>query len=89
MARQAASVTTKPLWRPSISQLETIAQLSIARAPMELIARAVGKSPRAFRACRQARLKTAAAVEASKPVPSGGGGTEAGKIRRGPLGHSF
>jgi hypothetical protein len=61
-------MTTKPLWHPTILQLETIAELSHAKAPLETIARAVGLSPRAFRAW-QARLKTAAAVEASKPAP--------------------
>jgi hypothetical protein len=48
--------------------MEIIAQLSIARAPVETIARAVGLSPRAFRAW-QARLKTAAATEAAKAAP--------------------
>jgi hypothetical protein len=43
-------VTTKPLWRPTIEQLEIIAQMSIARSPVEAIARAVGLSPRAFKA---------------------------------------
>jgi hypothetical protein len=58
----------KELWRPTISQLETIAELSVAKAPLEKIARAVKLSPRAFRAW-QAKLKTAAAAEAAKPTP--------------------
>jgi hypothetical protein len=57
----------KELWRPTISQLETIAELSVAKAPLEKIARAVKLSPRAFRAW-QARLQTAADGEAAKPV---------------------
>jgi hypothetical protein len=60
-------VTTKPLWRPTIAQLCTIAELSHARVPVEAIAKAVKLTPRAFRAW-QDRLKTAAAVEASKPI---------------------
>jgi hypothetical protein len=68
VARQGASVTIKPLWRPTIGQMEIIAQLSIARAPVETIARDVGLSPRAFRAWRQ-RCMNAAASEAAKPAP--------------------
>jgi hypothetical protein len=67
MARQGASVTTKPLWRPSVEQLCTIAELSHAKAPIEAIAKAVKLSPRAFKTW-QARLKTAAAAEAAKPA---------------------
>jgi hypothetical protein len=55
-------------WKPTITQLCTIAELSHARAPVEAIAKAVRLSPRAFRAW-QARLKTAAAAEAAKPAP--------------------
>jgi hypothetical protein len=60
MARQGASVTTKPLWC-------TIAELSHAKAPIEAIAEAVKLSPRAFLAW-QARLANAVASEAAKPV---------------------
>ena len=40
-------MTAKPLWRPTIAQLCTIAELSHARAPVEAIAKAVKLSPRA------------------------------------------
>jgi hypothetical protein len=69
MARgQRALVMQKKLWRPSVEQLCTIAELSNARAPLETIAKAVKLSPRGFRAW-QDRLKTAAAAEASNPAP--------------------
>ena len=60
-------MTTKPLWRSSVEQLCTIAQMSIARSPVEAIAKAVKLSPRAFRSW-QDRSQKAAAAEAAKPA---------------------
>jgi hypothetical protein len=56
-------------WKPTIAQLETIAEMSHAKVPVEAIARAVGLSPRAFLAW-QARLANAAAREVAKPAPA-------------------
>jgi hypothetical protein len=57
-------VTAKrKLWKPTIAQLETVAELSHARAPIEVIAKAVKLSPRAFRAwCQQLRTSAHAAI---------------------------
>jgi hypothetical protein len=54
----------KKLWNPTTAQLEIIAELSHAHAPVDVIAKL---SPRSLRAWQE-RLKTAAAAEAERPV---------------------
>jgi hypothetical protein len=58
-------------WKPTLAQLETIADMSHARAPVAAMAAAVGLSPEAFIAWRRRSLAAVRAEEArhAKPEP--------------------
>jgi hypothetical protein len=55
-------------WKPTLAQLETIADMSHARAPVAAMASAVGLSPEAFIAWRR-RLLVAVRVEEAAEAP--------------------
>jgi hypothetical protein len=58
-------------WRPTLAQLETIAEMAGARIPPAAMASAVGLSPEAFIAWRRRCLAAARAEEArhARPEP--------------------
>jgi hypothetical protein len=59
-------------WKPTLAQLETIADMSHARAPVAAMARAVGLSPEAFIDWRQRcmmALSTAFEEAIANPEP--------------------
>jgi hypothetical protein len=58
-------------WKPTLAQLETIADMSHARAPVAAMASAVVLSPEAFIAWRRRSLAAVRAEEArhAKPEP--------------------
>jgi len=57
-------------WKPTTRQLETLAELAIARAPVAVMAAALGLTPEAFVAWRRRSLAAARAEEERyKPEP--------------------